>query len=175
MKKSALRFSAGKGFRISNILIESMPFLASNRKISINTRSNIEGSMNIGLNYSYCFYLFEREATFNFDIYNTIFDEQVIVDIEKEGELKFYNLDGKSNSTSAQIDFSYELIENLDVKTAFKINKSLTKYSDDTKQTALTPISRGLLNLAYKNKKKIGNMILHVITLEKVEFQNTHK
>ena len=153
-EKSALRFSAGKGFRISNILIESMPFLASNREISINTRSNIESSMNIGLNYSYCFYLFEREATFNFDIYNTSFDEQVIVDIEKEGELKFYNLDGKSNSTSAQIDFSYELIENLDVKTAFKINKSLTKYSDDTKQTALTPISRGLLNLAYKNKKE---------------------
>ena len=57
-EKSALRFSAGKGFRISNILIESMPFLASNREISIDTRSNIESSINIGLNYSYCFYLF---------------------------------------------------------------------------------------------------------------------
>ena len=153
-EKSALRFSAGKGFRISNILIESMHFLANNREININTESNIESAINIGLNYSYCLYLFEREATFNFDIYNTHFDKQVIVDVESEGELKFYNLDGKSYSTSAQIDFSYELFDNLDFKTAFKINRSLTKYSDGIKQTALTPISRGLINLAYKNIKE---------------------
>ncbi len=153
-EKSAFRFSLGKGFRISNIIIENMYFLANNRDININTESNIESAINIGINYSYCLYLFEREATFNFDIYNTHFDKQVIVDIENEGELKFYNLDGKSNSTSAQIDFSYELFDNLDLKTAFKINRSLTKYSDGIKQTALTPISRGLINLAYKNKKE---------------------
>jgi len=152
--KSAFRFSLGKGFRISNIIIENMPFLATNREININTESNIESAINIGLNYSYCLYLFEREATFNFDIYNTHFDKQVIVDVENEGELKFYNLDGKSYSTSAQIDFSYELFDNIDLKTAFKINRSLTKYSDGIKQTALTPISRGLINLAYKNKKE---------------------
>ena len=153
-EKSAFRFSIGKGFRISNIIIENMNFLANNREININTKSNIESAINIGLNYSYCLYLFEREATFNFDIYNTQFEKQVIVDVENEGELNFYNLDGKSYSTSAQIDFSYELFDNLDVKTAFKINRSLTKYSDGMKQTALTPISRGLINLAYKNKKE---------------------
>tara|TARA_B100000900_G_scaffold177446_1_gene150443 strand:+ start:5627 stop:7852 length:2226 start_codon:yes stop_codon:yes gene_type:complete len=153
-EKSAFRFSIGKGFRISNIIIENMNFLANNREININTKSNIESAINIGLNYSYCLYLFEREATFNFDIYNTQFEKQVIVDVENEGELNFYNLDGKSYSTSAQIDFSYELFDNLDVKTAFKINRSLTKYSDGMKQTALTPISRGLINLAYKNNKE---------------------
>ena len=153
-EKSAFRFSIGKGFRISNIIIENMNFLANNREININTQSNIESAINIGLNYSYCLYLFEREATFNFDIYNTQFDKQVIVDVENEGELNFYNLDGKSYSTSAQIDFSYELFDNLDVKTAFKINRSFTKYSDGMKQTALTPISRGLINLAYKNNKE---------------------
>ena len=42
---------------LSAILIENMPFLATNREININTESNIESAINIGLNYSYCLYL----------------------------------------------------------------------------------------------------------------------
>ena len=39
-------------------------------------------------------------------------------------------------------------------KDGYKVIGITLKLYDDTKQTALTPISRGLVNLAYKNKKE---------------------
>ena len=48
-----------------------------------------------------------------------------------------------------QFDFSYELFKGLDFKTAYKINNSYTNYRSDFRKTALTPVSRALLNLAY--------------------------
>ena len=147
-EKMAIRFSAGKAFRVANVFVENASFLASNREISVGNL-NPEIAWNYGANITYCFYLFGREGTINADAYRTDFENQIVVDIENQNELSFYNLEGDSYATSMQLDFAYELFDRFDVKMAYKINDVQSTYSGKTKETPLTPKDRALLNLAY--------------------------
>jgi len=147
-EKMAIRFSAGKAFRVANVFVENASFLASNRKISVGNL-NPEIAWNYGANITYCFYLFGREGTINADAYRTDFENQIVVDIEKQGKLSFYNLEGVSYATSMQLDFAYELFDRFDVKMAYKINDVKSTYDGKIKETPLTPKDRALLNLAY--------------------------
>ena len=147
-EKMAIRFSAGKAFRVANVFVENASFLASNREISVGNL-NPEIAWNYGANITYCFYLFGREGTINADAYRTDFENQVVVDIEKQGELSFYNLDGESYATSMQLDFAYELFDRFDVKMAYKINDVKSTYSGDDKIAPLTPKYRALFNMSY--------------------------
>ena len=147
-EKMAIRFSAGKAFRVANVFVENASFLASNREILVGNL-NPEIAWNYGANITYCFYLFGREGTINADAYRTDFENQIVVDIENQNELSFYNLDGDSYATSMQLDFAYELFDRFDVKMAYKINDVQSTYSGETKENPLTPKDRALLNLAY--------------------------
>ena len=148
-EKMAIRFSAGKAFRVANVFVENASFLASNREISVgNLKPEI--AWNYGANITYCFYLFGREGTINADAYRTDFENQIVVDIENQNELSFYNLEGESYATSMQLDFAYELFDRFDVKMAYKINDVKSTYDDEgIKETPLTPKDRALLNFAY--------------------------
>ena len=148
-EKMAIRFSAGKAFRVANVFVENASFLASNRQISVGNL-NPEIAWNYGANITYCFYLFGREGTINADAYRTDFENQIVVDIEKQGKLSFYNLEGESYATSMQLDFAYELFDRFDVKMAYKINDvKITYDGEEIKETPLSPKDRALLNLAY--------------------------
>jgi outer membrane receptor protein involved in Fe transport len=147
-EQTAIRLSAGRAFRVANVLVENTSFLASNREISVGNL-NPEIAWNYGANITYCFYLFGREGTINADAYRTDFENQIVVDIENQNELSFYNLDGESYATSMQLDFAYELFDRFDVKMAYKINDVISTYDGKIKETPLTPKDRALLNLAY--------------------------
>ncbi len=148
-EKMAIRFSAGKAFRVANVFVENASFLASNREISVGNL-NPEIAWNYGANITYCFYLFGREGTINADAYRTDFENQIVVDIENQNELSFYNLEGDSYATSMQLDFAYELFDRFDIKMAYKINDVKSTYDDERiKESPLTPKDRALLNLAY--------------------------
>jgi outer membrane receptor protein involved in Fe transport len=144
----AIRFSAGKAFRIANVFVENASFLASRRMISLE-ELNPEIAWNYGMNITYCFRLFGREGTINADAYRTEFENQIVVDIETPGELSFYNLDGVSYATSMQLDLAYELFNRFDVKMAYKINDVRTTFGGVEKTAPLTPKNRGLLNFSY--------------------------
>lgn len=146
----ALRFSAGKAFRIANVFVENANFLASSRIINVKKELMPEEAWNMGFNFTYCFYLGGKEGSINADVYQTRFNNQVVVDVEQTGLLSFYNLDGESYANTMQIDLGYELFDRFDVKVAYKINDVQTTYSSgDLKQVPLVPTSRGLVNLAY--------------------------
>ena len=148
-EKMAIRFSAGKAFRVANVFVENASFLASNREISVGNL-NPEIAWNYGANITYCFYLFGREGTINADAYRTDFENQIVVDIENQNELSFYNLEGVSYATSMQLDLAYELFDRFDIKMAYKINDVKITYDDEEiKETPLSPKDRALLNLAY--------------------------
>ncbi|MGY8989461.1 MAG: TonB-dependent receptor, partial [Flavobacteriales bacterium] len=103
-EKTAIRLSAGRAFRISNVFVENSSFLASRRTIDVVGELNPEIAWNYGANLTYCFYLNGREGTINLDAYRTDFQNQVVVDIETPSELSFYNLDGTSYANSIQAD-----------------------------------------------------------------------
>lgn len=151
----ALRISAGKAFRISNIFVEHSNFLASNRIVKVRENLLPEVAWNMGFNLIYCFRLFGKEGIINADAYRTEFENQTVVDIENPGFLKFYNLNGKSFANTLQIDLGYELVERLNIKLAYKINEVKIEYENrGLLQPPLTPRDRALVNLSYANTSK---------------------
>jgi len=148
-ESTAIRFSAGKAFRISNVLVENASFLVSSRTIEIADNLKPEIAWNYGANLTHCFKLFGREGTFNADAYRTEFENKIVVDIETPGELSFSNLKGTSYANSMQFDLAYELLDRFNVKIAYKINDVRTTFGGDDKTAPLTPKNRGLFNISY--------------------------
>ena len=147
-ENTAIRFSAGRAFRIANVFVENASFLASTREITLGNL-NPEIAWNYGTNITYCFRFLGREGTINADAYRTVFENQVVVDIETPGELSFYNLNDESIANSMQIDLGYELFKRFDVKMAYKINDVTTTFDGAEKAIPLIPKDRALLNIAY--------------------------
>ena len=150
--QSALRFTYGKSFRLANIFSENLAYLASSRKIGVVGNIQPEIAWNLGLNYTYCFFILEREGTFNIDYYKTTFENQVIVDIEDQSSLTFYNLDGKSIAHSTQFDLTYEILNRFDIQLSYKLNNIKKTFGNEEKLAPLVPQSRALLNFAYVTK-----------------------
>ena len=151
----ALRISAGKAFRISNIFVEHSNFLASNRIVKVRENLLPEVAWNMGFNLTYCFRLFGKEGIINADAYRTEFENQIVVDIENPGFLNFYNLNGKSFANTLQIDLGYELVERLNIKLAYKINEVKIEYENrGLLQPPLTQRDRALVNFSYANTSK---------------------
>ncbi len=147
-EQTAIRLSAGRAFRVANVFVENASFLASKRQITIGNL-NPEMAWNYGTNITHNFRMFGREGTINADAYRTVFENQVVVDIENDGELSFYNLDGESYANSMQFDLAYELFDRFDIKLAYKINDVYTTYNGEDKVAPLTPKNRALVNMAY--------------------------
>ena len=150
-ENSVIRLSSGKSFRISNIFTENLSYLISNRLIEVPDMNQLlpELAWNYGVNFAHCFYLNGREGQISFDVYRTDFQNQIIVDIEEEGVISFYNLEGESYANSFQVDFIYQLFNNLDMKMAYKINDIYTTFTSSTERVPLTPLDRALINIAY--------------------------
>ena len=156
--ETVVRLSFARSMRVPHSIIENSSLLFSNRRIIYQGfQPLIEVAWNYGVNFSYCFYALDREGSINLDAYRTVFDQQTVVNIENPRELIFHPLgeDPDSYSNVLETSFSYELWYNLDLKMAYKINKTSQSYSIsngiETKSIALTPKDRGLINLAYSN------------------------
>ena len=150
-ENTVLRLSIGKAFRIPQPLAENFSYLNSSRFIHIEDVIDPERALNYGINATHCFYLFSREGRLNVDIYRTQFQNQIIVDVENQDSLLFYNLDGKSYANSIQIDLDYELFDGLQLRIGYKINNSMSTFNGEQKSVPLLPDYRALFNLAYVN------------------------
>jgi hypothetical protein len=126
-----LRASAGKAHRQANVLAENISYFFSSRTLEMGAYENLDAEVawNYGFNFTYCFSILNKETTFNLDLYQTDFNNQVVVDIEQGDKIRIYNLEGESYSTSLQIDASIEPVEGLELKFAQKWNETKTTYT----------------------------------------------
>ena len=147
--QTVLRLSAGRAMRIANPIAENTNYLVSARTFVIEEELEMEKAFNYGINITHCFKLFDREAIFNVDAYKTLFENQVVVDVEDPSKIRFYNLEGESYSNSLQFDLSYELFRRFDMKLAYKISEVYTTFDGLKKRSPLVPKERALINLAY--------------------------
>ena len=125
-----LRGSVGKAHRQANILAENISYFFSSRTLEMGAYENLDAEIawNYGFNFTYNFSLLNKETTFNFDLYQTDFQNQVVVDVEQSESIKIYNLEGESYSTSLQIDATIEPAEGWELKFAQKWNETKTSY-----------------------------------------------
>lgn len=158
-KDGVLRASAGQGRKASNIFAENQSALYSNRSISILGGSGAfyglgpERATNYGLSLLQRFQWKERKGDIGIDWYRTDFINQIVVDWEKAGYLRFYNLTGRSFAENIQIDFNYEIALRLNFRSAWKNYRVRTTYDSGELDRPLTPRNRLFFNLDYSLKE----------------------
>ncbi|NJX15951.1 TonB-dependent receptor [Tamlana crocina] len=159
-EKSAFRASFGRGKRSANIFAENQNMFSTSRAINIlNNNGSIYGldpeiAWNYGLSYLQGFNLFGRKADITFDYYRTDFENQVVVDFENPQEVNFYNLDGKSYANSFQVEMNYNVFEQLDLRTAYKLYDVKTDYNIGKLEKPLVPKHRIFANVGYETHVK---------------------
>ena len=156
-EKTVMRFSLGSGRKSSNIYAENQEIFSTGRKIKvINSNGNFYGlnpekALNYGLSFRQGFNLNSNDGDITFDYYVTDFQNQIVVDWETEGELSFYNLNGKSYARSFQLEIDYQLTRKIKMKTAYKNYQVNKQYNSGLKQNPLTPKNRFFINLDYSS------------------------
>ena len=160
-EKGVLRASVGRGKRSANIFAENQRLFGSSRQLSIlNTDGNIYGlnpeiAWNYGLSFLQGFNLFGKKADLIIDFYSTIFENQVVVDVDQSPQqVLFYNLEGESYANNLQLQVNYELAKNLELRLAYKYYDVKTDYLKGTLQKALLPEHRIFANVSYETSKK---------------------
>lgn len=160
-EKTVFRISAGRGQRTASILAENSSVLASSREVIVFGTDNsmpygleAEKAWNFGANFTQKFRLDYREGAISFDAYHTQFVNQAVVDLDESAQqVLFYNLDGKSFSTSIQSQIDYELFKRLDIRLAYRWYNVKTQYMSGLKDKPLTSKDRAFVNLAYSTQK----------------------
>lgn len=160
-EKAVLRFSAGRGKRAANIYAENQQLFASSRTFAIlDTTGKIYGlnpeiAWNYGFSFTQNFILFGKAADVTLDFYRTGFQNQAIVDVmESPQQVLFYNLKGNSYANSFQLDFNYEIVKHLNLRTAYKYYDIATDYLSGRFQRPMQAKHRFFTNLEFETHIK---------------------
>ncbi|MDR1524004.1 MAG: TonB-dependent receptor [Tannerella sp.] len=153
-----VRASAGRGYRSPNALAENIGLMASSRVFDISNINDldIEKAWNFGGNLAFNISIWEnRQAKLSIDYFRTSFQNQIIIDAERNrNSVFFYNSGGSANYANAwQADLSATLFKGFDLFAAFRYNNNRITYTDGTQQVKtdkpLVSGYRGLVNLSY--------------------------
>ena len=158
--KTKFRFSIGSGFRVANIFAENTSMFVSSRQYVIKNPSseygyglNPEKAWNTGISLIHQFWFHGHSGTISMDAYHTHFNNQVVVDADANPQqMQFYNLEGRSFSTSIQAELNYELIKNLDIRMAYRWLDVQTNYHGTLMEKPLIAKNRAFINAAYESK-----------------------
>jgi len=156
VKGTTIRLSAGRGQRTANIFAENNSVLVSARQVNIINAApgkayglDPEVAWNKGVSVDQKFKLFRRDGTLSLDYFRNDFSNQVVVDLEKSDEVRFYNLNGRSFSNSFQAELNVEPVKKLDLRLAYRYFYVKTTYGGKELQRPLIANNRAFANLAY--------------------------
>ncbi len=149
-ESTTVRVSAGKGYRVPNIIAENTGLLVSARQFEVLEDIKPEEAWNYGATLTQNFDLFNNDATFIIEYFRTDFDNQLIVDIDNNPfTALFYNLDGKSYSNSFQVEFSFEPLSRFEVTAAYRYTDVKKTIGDELVSKPFVNLYRGLLTGSY--------------------------
>lgn len=150
-EQTAIRLSAGTGYRTPHVFMDNPAILASSRELVFTEDIDAEQAWNAGVQFTRDFVLgADKPATLMLDVYRTEFQNQVVVDMEQSSQhIYLYNLDGRSYSNAAQAEVSATVGHGFDVTTAVRYNDVKTTYRGELKSLPLNSPYKGLLVLSY--------------------------
>ncbi|MBK8499860.1 MAG: TonB-dependent receptor [Flavobacteriales bacterium] len=148
------RVSVGRGFRTANPLVENAAVMASSRRVVIDPL-NMERAWNFGASVLHKFKWIERKWAVGIDAYRTQFEDQVVSDLDRDPRtIAIYMLDGPSYSNSLLADVQVEITRTLLLKTSYRYYDVRTTYDGRLLERPYTPTHRGLIDLAYADRKE---------------------
>lgn len=154
-EKTDLRFTAGKGWRVPNYIIDNISLLANSKQWIAPNEIKPEISWNIGASVVQEFNLFNQKGSLTVDLYRTWFENQLIVDRDESvNAIVFTNLEYGSFSNSFQSELSVSPLKNFDIRVAYKYLDVKAQYGGQMRQQVMIPKHRGFINLAYFSRNK---------------------
>tara|TARA_B100001741_G_scaffold218252_1_gene180924 strand:- start:10917 stop:13109 length:2193 start_codon:yes stop_codon:yes gene_type:complete len=150
----SFRFSSGRSLRIPNAIAENISLLSSNRTIQFPYMYLPEIGYNFGGNITYICKIFGNNAIINLDVYKTIFEDQIIVNLENPGILSFENSHFNTYANNYQLEFYYDFSKGVKTKFGHKINQIYSNFDGLDKFVVLTPKYRTMFNISYENPSK---------------------
>ncbi len=156
---SAIRVSAGRGLRSTNIIPEHISLMASSRNLVYSENFDIEDAWNYGISYTQKFFFKDdKSITVNMDFYRTSFNNKIVVDLEQNtGQAYFYNLNGKSYSNSFQTDVIIKPFKAFDVTLAYRLNDAKTSMNNELQTTPLVARHKALMAMHYSTRYEKWN------------------
>jgi outer membrane receptor for ferrienterochelin and colicins len=150
---TTLRASAGKGYRVPNMLAENTGLLVSNRQLVFVEDINPEEAWNYGASLTQGFGLFGRDASIAVEYYRTDFVNQLIVDVDTDlGMAMFYNLDGKSYANNSQVELKFEPALFFEVTAAIRFTDVKTTINDELVRKPFVNNYKGLLSGSWASR-----------------------
>lgn len=150
-----IRFTAGKGWRVPNYIIDNISLLANAKQWIAPTETKPEISWNAGTSIVHEFKFSGQKASISIDYYYTRFTNQLVVDRDESvNAIVFSNLENASYSNSFQTELSLTPFKNFDVRLAYKFLDVKAEYGGEMRQQVMIPRNRGFMNLAYKTRNK---------------------
>jgi outer membrane receptor for ferrienterochelin and colicins len=170
------RFTGGRGFRISNVMIDNISLLATSRAWVVDPNITPEVSWNVGGSLVYDFKFNNQKGTWSTDFYHTYFVNQLVVDRDLDmSSIYFLNLQGKSFSNSFQTEINLPLSKEVELRIAYKFLDVKAELGGEIQQQVMIPRHRGFGNIAYKTRNKrwefdytlsiYGRSRLHMVAL----------
>jgi outer membrane receptor for ferrienterochelin and colicins len=149
-----LRASAGKGYRVGNIIAENISMLATSKEIIFSEKQKPEIAWNAGINVSKYFKNSNRDVVVvHLDYYRTQFVNQYIADMDKDvGKIYIYNLENNSFSNSGQAELSIYPIERFDITLAYRINDVKMLINNKMQAKPLVSTHKALATISYATK-----------------------
>lgn len=145
-----LRASAGKGYRVPNMIAENTALLVSNRKLRFEEDINAEEAWNYGGSITQSFRFLSNDASVAVEYYRTDFINQLIVDVDSEyGVARFYNLDGKSYANNAQVEFKFQPLRLFDLTAAYRVTDVKTTIDGELMAKPFVNNYKGMLSGSY--------------------------
>lgn len=149
---TALRASAGHGFRSTNPLVENAGALASSRRVVVEDEPGLERAWTVGGGALHKFRWLDRKWAVGLDAFHTRFTHQLVTDLDRSPDrLVLYMLDGPSYATSVLADVQVELVRTLDLKLSYRWYEVATTYDGVLRERPFTPAHRGLVDLAWNS------------------------
>lgn len=155
-KNLTWRMAAGSGQRTPNVFVDNPRTMVSSRRISIPTDLRQEKAWNFGSSLVWDFKMAEREALVTVDVFHTEFENMLIMDMDaNRNALSFYNLNGRSYSSVAQIEMNYELLKRLDTRISYKVQDVKTTFAEgNLDEVPFVAKNKFLFNTGYTTANK---------------------
>lgn len=146
-----IRGSLGMGYRTVFVMPENSYFLASSRKIEIADNLKQDKAVNYGISTSFYIPIGSEDLELSLEWYHTRFINQVVTDVDSNPHaVQFYNLDGRSYSTSIQAQASYNLFTGFHLLAAYRWLDTKTNYKGQMLRKPLTSKYKAMLTASYE-------------------------
>jgi outer membrane receptor for ferrienterochelin and colicins len=158
-----LKLSSGAGFRTPTYLTEAMSYMISNRQVYLPTELKAEKAINSGLSYKYTYKFLGNNCTLEASYFLTLFQNQLILNVENPRELKLEYLTNNSRAQSFQIDNQFQFNQNWSLKLSYKNDQTISLFDNEQKNIPLLKNDKYLANLYWvstKEKYRVSTTLL---------------